>query len=338
MTTEIVIVDILGGHGRVLCRERVTLSAEQRRFTIGRSVEADVTLDDPYAAALHAVVEIAPDGTITVSDQGTANAIIVGGHRHRGAQSLVVLDGLLQIGRTPLRIRTTQQALAPEKADYAAVNGASVPVGLVIVCAAICGLFVAYLGWLSAPRDTASIIVTSMLSASIAAGVWVGGWALLSRILLGEWRWVQHAAVLFGVTAVLLIVSLLLNLGWFVFTLPAWGAREVIEIALALAVALYWHLMHASNLTHRRAAVIAILLPAIGFGAGGWVQSRTQARDVNHIGTVETIYPPGLRVRAAEPSERYFNRLSALKAIADRKRAAIRADEENDAAAPTIGE
>ena len=104
-TGEHVLIEILDSHGRVHLRERVALPAERQAFTIGRSVRADVTLDDPHAAAMHATVEVTPDGTLRVSDHDSVNGVVINGKRHRNASHIEVPDGLLQIGRTRLRIR-----------------------------------------------------------------------------------------------------------------------------------------------------------------------------------------------------------------------------------------
>ena len=54
---------------------------------------------------------------------------------------------------------------------------------------------------------------------TIAAGVWIAFWSLLSRVMKGESRWVMHAAVLFGVFATLLAVDWLCDLARFAFAL-----------------------------------------------------------------------------------------------------------------------
>ena len=102
--------------------------------------------------------------------------------------------------------------------------------------------------------------------------------------------------------------------------------------ALALGCALYLHLIHASNITPRRAAVVACIVPALSGGAGQWVQERLQMRDVNHIGASLRIYPPSLRLRSAGTIDDYFQRARALREAADQKRKVTRADEDDSEA------
>ncbi len=334
MNAETVLIEILGGHGRVQMRERVTLDGGQRTFTIGRSVQADVTLDDAHAAALHASVEITPDGRIRVSDLGSLNGIVVAGKRHRGAggaQAVELTDGILQIGRTRLRIRSAHEALAPEKPDP--LRPASImrdPAWIAGAGALVGGMQLAYTSWLGAPRDLATVIVTTLISGALAAGAWVAFWALLSRVMQNEWRWLRHAAIFLGIAAVFVAINGVLELAWFMFTLPPWGTRAAWIGAAAFGCALYLHLMHSSSLTRRRAALIACLIPALSGGAGQWVQARYQMRDVNYIATSVRIYPPSLRLRAAGATEDYFRGIAALRDGADKTRKAMRADDEDD--------
>src|SRR5262245_13291456 len=151
---ERVIVEALDGHGRVQWRERVALSDGRRAFTIGRSIDADVTLDDPYAAALHASVEIAQDGRMLANDLGSVNGLIVRGKRWSNACGVELPDNTLQIGRTLLRVRSGQAALAPEKPYHPlALSSALGPAAMAALATVVSVLEVVYTSWLGAPRD-----------------------------------------------------------------------------------------------------------------------------------------------------------------------------------------
>ncbi len=326
----VVLVDILDSHGRVHLRERLALPGDKRTFTIGRAVDADVTLDDAHTAALHATIEITPTGQLLVSDLDSVNGVVVAGKRLRGARNVEVANGLLQIGRTRLRLRTAYEVLPPEQPDQ--LRPASVlhdPAWLAGI-GAVAGLAqLAYTTWLSVPRDLVAVLVTTLISAVAGAGVWVAFWALLSRMLCGEWRWLRHAAIFLGVAAVFYAINGVLDLGWFMFSLPQWSLRAAWVGAIALGCALYLHLIHASNIAPRRAAIVACIVPALSGGAGQWVQERQQMRDVNHIGTSLRIYPPALHLRAAGSIDDYFQRAATLREAADKKRKATRADDDD---------
>jgi 3D (Asp-Asp-Asp) domain-containing protein len=298
-------------------------------LTIGRSARADVIIDEPHAAPLHASVHVTGSGEIFVTDLGSVNGIVVDGARRRGAEPVRLTDGALRIGRTPLRIRTTLETLPPEKAEHTPDIALARNPGRIAAAGVLAFLaYVAYTAWAGAPRDLASTVVTSVTFALGGAAVWVTGWALLSRMLTGEWRWVRHAAVFFGVMSIVILVTGVLDVTWFALALPQWKNRDTLITVVAFAVALYGHLTIASNLQWRRAAIVATLLPVLVAGTTLWVQQRSQARNVNYIGVDEVVYPPALRLRAGSSVDEYFQRAGRLKDAADAKRKAMPPDDE----------
>jgi hypothetical protein len=338
MTTETVLIEILDSHGRVQSRERGMLTAENPSFTIGRSVNADVTVDDPHVAAMHASVTLTPEGKLLASDLGSVNGIVIAGKRHRRtanadslgeAQNLELTDGLLQVGRTRLRVRTAHETLAPEKPDQ--LRPASIlhdpawiaGIGLVAGAAQLI-----YSNWLGAPRDLATLVVTTLISAALGASAWIAAWALLSRVILGEWRWLRHAAIFLGIAAIFVAIEGLLELAWFTFSLPQWSTRAAWVGAVAFGCALYFHLTQASNITARRAALVACIVPALSGASSQWLLERNQAQNVNHIGTSLRVYPPSLRLGAAGTLDDYLKDATALRDAADKKRKTTPADEE----------
>jgi hypothetical protein len=154
-------------------------------------------------------------------------------------------------------------------------------------------------------------------------------------VLVGEWRWARHAAIAFGVSAAAYAMVGLLQMVWFVFALPYWDNRSAWVMAVAICVALYLHLVTATHLTPRRAAIVAFVVPALCGGALLWVQLRQQMRNVNYIEAGLRIYPPALRATSGSSLDDFFKQAAQLRASADAKRKATQADEdEPDADAP----
>ncbi|GAA1903361.1 FtsK/SpoIIIE domain-containing protein [Streptantibioticus ferralitis] len=84
---------------------------------IGRSVEADVPIDDPDVSRLHCVVTVDPGGQITVADLGSTNGTRVDG-RPVGDRPIPLPPGaLLRIGESTLRL---ESAAAPDGGGPAA--------------------------------------------------------------------------------------------------------------------------------------------------------------------------------------------------------------------------
>jgi hypothetical protein len=320
LSAETILVESLDSRGRVQWRERFALDAARRTLTVGRSIHADVTVDDPYAAPLHASLEIAPDGRVLANDLGSVNGLVVCGKRYRNAGAVALADHVLQVGRTRLRIRTGQELLEPERPDDLRPTSLLRHPGWLAGAAALAGVAqLIYAKWLVAPRDLAEGIATSLGTAILVVCAWVAVWALLSRVMQGEWRWHRHAAICLGAAVTLVAAIGLVDLGWFVFALPAWNSRSLWIGALALGCALYLHLINASSLRARRAALIACAVPLLLALGSQWLQDRNRVRDVNHISARMRIYPPSLRLRASEPVEDYFKNAASLRVLADKR-------------------
>ncbi len=326
-----VAVEVLDNHDRAHARERLVLGGGKMSFTVGRGPAADVMIDDARAAALHAVVVLGADGQWRVTDLGSVNGVVVGGTRHRGATDLALPDGVLQIGRTCLRVRGEHETLAPERPDrgHAGALSGHLP-AIAITGAVVCALFTGYFAWLVAPRDAATMVAAGLVSFLIGAGAWLSIWALLTRVMRGEARWVTHAAIALGVGAVLLAVDWVMTLGWFAYSLPQFSVRNVLLIMVAAAAMLYWHLTTAARIRRRTALIFAIAGPLLILGTTTWVEARKHTRDVNYISDRGQLFPPSLRLRQGGTLDVYFERAASLKTDADRKRKAVASDDAGD--------
>ena len=313
-----VVVEGLDGHGRVQWRERLALNETRRTFTIGRSIDADVTLDDPFAAEMHASLEVTPDGRIFANDLGSVNGLIICGKSLRGACDFEVPGNVLQIGRTRLRVRTAAERLEPER-PYQLRPSSLLrdPVWIAAIAAVIGVLQLGYSSWLTAPRDLALSIVSLLMAAIAIGAIWVAVWGLLSRIMQGEWRWLRHCAIFLGVSTTFIALMGILELSAFAFALPLPNNRYTWIGALALAWGLWLHLIHASNLAAGRAALVACIISVVLAGGNHWVQERYQTRNVNYIPARMHIYPPAVRLRPSDTMENYFKGLEGLRELAN---------------------
>lgn len=328
MSGDDVLIECLDGHGRVVYRERFRLTGERRRLTIGRGIEADFVVDDDYAAARHAEVEITADGRVLASDLGSANGIVTGGRRHHGVSGLALANGLLQVGRSHLRVRTAADALAPEKPDQIGpVSLLRHPGWLSGIGAAAGVAEVVYGSWLTAPRDLISSTLIAVPVIGLLVAIWVAVWALLSRVMVGEWRWLRHAAIILCIAAILWVVDSVIDVAAFALSVPTWGARSWLIGAAAMGSALFLHFIHASDMSARRAGQIAFLTPLLLLGGGWWIHQRSVARDVNYIGEEFRMYPPAFRMTTAGSLDGFFHDAAVLHNLADAKRDAIREDD-----------
>lgn len=313
-------------------RERVMLTDQKRTLTIGRSVNADVMVDDEHVAPLHASLEITPDGRILATDLGTANGIVVSGKRYHAARDMELSAQELQVGRTRLRIRTAHDVLSPEKLDVFDVSARlHDPAWLATAALLAVGVQLAYSSWLAAPQDLAANIVALFGSAALLLALWVCIWALLSRVMRGEWRWLWHIAISAGALVLYIGADSLLDISMYMFSRPA-PERNIAWLgATALGCAVCLHLMYASSLSTRRSAQIATIVALVVLATGYWRFQRPAERDVNYIASSIRLYPPVLPRSAAEPADAYYKSLTGLRDAADKKvKAAIAEDPEPD--------
>lgn len=324
---DVLIVEILNRRDHVQMRQRIE---GKQRFTIGRSANCDVILDDAYAAAEHVVVEIDASGAIALTDRNSVNGIWINGRRVRGAQAAPLTGNEFRVGHTRIRVRTINEQLAPERADGAAGRETRVSYGKWFAIGMIaCIAWTLFATWLDAPRDIAVRVASMLVGFAIAAGVWIGFWALLSRVMLLEWRWLSHGAILFCSIAAVMIIDSLFDIGLFAFDLrpPHW-----LGIALGTLIGggiLFLHLRHASPLGKRVVSIVAFVIPALAFGTLSWVEARSQRNNVNFVEPAREVFPPFLRVRTAKPLDEFIASTAKLKTEADEKRR-IAIEEGND--------
>lgn len=297
-------------------------------MTIGRSVEADITLNDEHAAPLHASLEITRDGKLLLSDLGSRNGVIIGGQRLHGIQKQDISGKSLLIGHTSITIRTSHDTLPDEKSDIL-LPGLMLrdPKWLAGIGATAVASQLAFDTWLSAPRDLTTSLVGIFAAALAVCGIWVAIWALLSRVMRGEWRWLRHAAIGLGVWAIISAFSSGLDLIWYMFSLPPPGSRDVWLGILALGSAIWLHMVHASTLTMRRAAQIACAVTVLIGGATYFLSSRASMLNVNTIDARLQLYTPGLRLVAATDLQDHINRLALIQTQADDKLRDMLADD-----------
>ncbi|TQK44914.1 FtsK/SpoIIIE family protein [Streptomyces sp. SLBN-118] len=84
------------------------------QIRVGRSVDADVPLDDPDVSRLHCAVTVAEDGRVTVADLGSTNGTTLDGTAVGSHPVRLPAGALLRLGESTLRVTqgTRAQSLA----------------------------------------------------------------------------------------------------------------------------------------------------------------------------------------------------------------------------------
>lgn len=271
------IVEVLrpGRAGEV--RERVRLGAAP--LNIGRALDNALVLDDPHVDAHHARLMRDPDGTVVLEDLGSVNRIDTTweGRRDR----VPVTHGTTVIlGRTTLRFRDEQAVVPAAIPLHAASAGAEAPARWHERTAGRAGIIVGALAiaamntWLqSTERGAASAVFGTLLVGAAMTIVWAGVWAIASRVVLGQFRFLAHVTVVALAFAAFAVIDLLD--GWSAFLFPSvefLALFQTFAIVGLLAAVVAWHLGSATHLARAqrwRVGAIAgvVVLSLLGVSA-----------------------------------------------------------------------
>ena len=306
-------VEILGRHREVVARHRCD-GAEVR---IGRGYDNDVVVDDPYVAPRHLRVFRGDDGTLVAEDLGSASGLRVEDGR---AQPRVTVDGdhPLRIGRTLLRIREMDHAVAPERIALPVARVWPLAIALAAAVIAL-ELFSSWLNQTAESKMSRQALVIVAIVAVVL--VWTTGWAILNRIFAGHARFERHLVIALTALLVFSIVAELVDMtafalswrlladfsyigGWMLFAALCFAhLREIGPARLKLKATIVFGL--------GAAAIATQTLSQYQYETGPWVSRQTYLRK---------LYPPFIRLVAPQDDAAYFAGAQRLQADLERAR------------------
>lgn len=305
-------IEIMTAAGDVAHRFRF----EHLPVSIGRAYDNDIILDDPYAAAHHAVIEMNQLDELTLRDLGSKNSIK---HNHQSDNFFVINgDTHYRLGRSELRIRAIDFQVAEEKedlSDHRWDGWVTTIIGIVLI--GITGLFEQWSTDFS-DKDVSEYLLT-LVALLTGAAAWVGVWALLNRLLSGRTRFGRHTII---AACGLLVSGLWENLSNIIAYAFSWeplATFTALPGILIGACVIYYHLMslgikeserikfYVSGLTLFAAIVVLVQN----------YQSSHYLRDKLYM---DVIYPPYVRVSDEITLEDLSKDIEGLQEIADKDR------------------
>jgi len=303
----------------VQLRQRVT--GTPAIYKVGRSLACDIVLDDPYVAAEHTAIELLEDGRVAISDLGSRN-----GTRLRSAQASERLsnetvtrtEADLIVGRTRVRIRTAHTTLAAERLFRRdLLQRHKTPLA---ACGAAAVLILAVSSeWLQAPENLAPKILIAVVASMAIVVVWIGVWALITRISHGVWNLRLHAAIACNAVALAVASIWLFPIAQFATQWTWLAPVKLCATGGAMLAALFLHLRTSTHLSRRTALIVTALVPLL-LGTMAWVQLQSESRDVNRLAIDTPIYPPELRVARGVELDEYLASIDSIKRAANRNR------------------
>ena len=298
---QLIHVEVLGRTGDVA--QRVALASLPA--TIGRAYDNAVIIDDPFVAPHHMRIERVEDGSLHVVDLGSRNGVHLAHPKRRVQEATIGGGDRVRIGHTVLRFRTRDWPVPAEESDPAA-EGWRAPWVTALA-------LTAYLALLGLHSYSATIeefqparLLAGLPFALLVPAVWSGIWAAIGRLASGRASFFGHCTIILAGATAAFVIEPLLKLAAFAFSLPVLAAESVIAIALIIGAVLFGHLrlvsrLRPSILVAGSAAVVILAVTATQINS--WLESRD---DVNRIATMNTLYPPFLRVAPGSTPEEFI--------------------------------
>jgi pSer/pThr/pTyr-binding forkhead associated (FHA) protein len=314
-------IEILSRHRDVATR--VGIAGEEA--SIGRGYDNDVIVDDPYVGASHLRVFRNDAGQLVAEDLGSVNGTFL--DRSTSRMSRLVIDGgrPIRIGQTFLRVRAHDYSVEPER--VAPAERHTLPIVLVVAITAVLFGFDALSVWLAQTGEPRlSNYLTSLLTLAGIMVVWVGIWALLSRIFAGRSHFIRNLLIALSGFMAALIYNEFASYASFALTWPVPSTYEYAAAWLTLAVVLFLHLrvISATRLWLKGAIVGGLLVVAIGVQT---LQRSEAFSDLGRQNAARVLLPPAFRAVPLRAPDAFFADVANLKTRIDSDRRQARPGE-----------
>jgi FHA domain len=301
-------VEVLSAKGDVQQRYKLTHSP----FVVGRAVQSDVLLDDPFLAPSHGQFELNDAGQWVLRALESKN----------GIEPFDNLTNEYSLGQSRLRLRLAGQQLLPERLLPAKV--APVPqrnVGRLLTILALVFVVIELFGMYAATSGEykpATFISPILMFAGIVI-VWSFAWSLLSRLFSGAPQFKEHLLI---ATCVLVGTSVCNEfIDWIGYGLALPNVQSVDSLmryaGLAIGVFFHLRLLNPVRLWQNAAGVASFCLVA-----GGLFLALNYDRIKQTINSSYSMAAthPAKQLKSATSSDDVIAEFGKLKGKLDQKR------------------
>lgn len=295
-------------------RERVRISGD--RLRIGRALDNDLVLEDPFVCAHHAELHWGEEGW-TLVDLNSVNGLRLADSHQRLDKIALAGPMDLRIGHTALRFRSCDEQIEAARADPTDSRWARllarVPValGAALLAALLIALQqhlnqVEHRDWLPALAGSVGSVTTLV--------IWALAWALINRVFAHRLNYPAHLSI----GALCMLGALLGNtlIEYMLFAVGGDGLQgglAMLTLFGFLAVALWGHLGVISHASRRRQAIVAASVSLVLYLVFNLPQ---QVRD-DHSNAPEfsaLLKPPAFRLSSGLSSDHFYTRAAQLAA------------------------
>ncbi len=302
-------VELIHRDGSVLSRNAVL----RPEFSIGRGLENDLVVDDPYCAASHASLVIQTDGRAVLHDLGSCNGIVQ--HRKSIGAAFAVTDSeLFRLGQTNIRIRNSQW---PVPDELVMPSRAIWPFALAALALVL--MRIGWDIWLKDVGEKSPPYLYGLVAAAAGLCVWSGVYALLGRLISGTERFFTHLLIACGGYLLITLTERALQVLSF-STAWLWPLRIESYVTIVLVALLVRAHLRVADPRHwpvlrwalYLVAGLALVVPA----AQLWISSQR----LTNIQTLKLIEHPILRLAKPMTLDRVIPLGNELKLHVDKSR------------------
>ncbi len=315
-TTTLGLIEAHDRHGALLARAPIT----HWPVTVGRALDCDLVLDDPFVAPRHLRIDRTVDEPRTEQVQvlETRNGARLQRKRHAQGERFDWPGATpIDLGHTHITLRLADAPIAEEQAlpEFPWRTVGTTAALVVLVGAAAMAS-----SWLES-RDSSQYLKSLpsvLLMLLLVVSAWSGLWAVANKMFAGRlqfWRHVRIACTVYLASEGLRLVA---HLAAFSFSLEALSQFASVLGVLVLAWALYAHL--ATVLPRRRVGLAWTVAAVVALGVPAWLGAQwlNRMRLTNEM-YMSSLFPPSLRVAPAAPVDQLLQDAEALRAKLDRR-------------------
>lgn len=295
---------------------------------IGRSLDADMVVDDPHLAPLHAELNLVDDAVCLTLGQ-TLNGAQVGG-RSVPSGHTVPLDldphthhRTWRMGAATWRLRLASDALAPEQPlvhhHWLGGRMPALPMWRHVLPLLLLSVLVqCFDRWLdNNPGTPVNTYVSALLGALGLTMGWALVWSFGNKLFLGRLDYKVHLKLVLVYSLAWTLLDAALPLLAFATDWPALS-RVAEPLTTAVLCALIWaHLVWIMP-THRKgllAGVVALYMT--GMGLNMWLQYQRTGQYVSER-YIAALPPPSWRLVDTQPVSKLIDDARGMKAGLDR--------------------
>ncbi|MFV1982247.1 MAG: FHA domain-containing protein [Thiohalomonadales bacterium] len=254
------IIEILDRFGKVRQRTRI----DKYPFTIGRSYNNDIIIDDPFISPVHLKIDSNVDYLFYVMDNGSENGLFSTAPLKQH-ENLIINDNLrIRIGHTDIRFRSLDYAVketaiqrsTPSKLSMLTTNFYSfLFVWLLTGLLLFLDEYLAETGEVSIKTTMYSIVVMYFLFS-----VWAGFWSIASKVVTHRFYFTFHAVIICLLIFTLTLIEVISENIEFSFSLVnfSWWVLALSTLIFSTTL-IYGHLSFSSTLRKKKMLIAALL-------------------------------------------------------------------------------